>query len=181
MSGFRVDPTVYDGPPADCPARERAVYDFLSTLPAPYRRASHDVITSHEEAAAVENVLDVAVCKNLFLCNRQKTQYYMLMIPAPKPLRTRDLSDQLGCARLSFGDSDALLEKLNTIPGGVSLLSLIFDPEQKVRLIIDREVMEHEFFGCNPCSLTSTLRFRTDDFWTHILPALGHEPTYITL
>ena len=126
-------------------------------------------------------MLGIENCKKLFLCNRQKTQFTLLLMPGAKPFRTKELSAQLGCPRLSFADEDHMREYLGVTPGSVSVLGLLNDPENRVRLLIDREALAHEYFGCHPCRNTSSLRIATADLTGRILPALHHGPTYVSL
>ena len=184
MSEFVLDPTLYDGRPADCTghdAVEIACYDFLDRLGVRYQRADHTETPSIEACGEVEKLLGIEICKNLFLCNRQKTQFTLLIMPGAKPFRTKELSAQLGCSRLSFADAAHMQEYLGVTPGSVSVLGLLNDTENRVRLVIDRDALAHEFFGCHPCRNTSSLRIATADLTGKILPALHHEPAYVSL
>ena len=184
MSEFYLDPTLYDGRPADLTGRdpvEIACYDFLDGLGIPYQRADHDETPSIEACAEVEKLLGIEICKNLFLCNRQKTQFTLLLMPGRKEFRTKELSAQLGCSRLSFAGEEPMRELLGVTPGSVSVLGLLNDTEKRVRLVIDRDALAHEYFGCHPCRNTTSLRIKTADLTGRILPALGHMPDYVSL
>ena len=184
MNDFTLDPTLYDGRPADCAGRdavETACYDFLDGLGVPYQRVDHSETPSIEACGEVEHLLGIEICKNLFLCNRQKTQFTLLIMPGAKPFRTKDLSAQLGCSRLSFADAEHMQQYLCVTPGSVSVLGLLNDTEKHVRLVIDRDVLGPDWFGCHPCRNTSSLRIATADLTGKILPALRHEPTYVSL
>ena len=121
------------------------------------------------------------ICKNLFLCNRQKTDFYLLLIPGDKVFKTKDLSAQIGSARLSFGTADYMEEFLDVTPGSVSILALMNDTEHLVRLLVDSDVLREEYFGCHPCINTSSLRLKTKDLVEKIIPAMEHEPTIVKL
>jgi Ala-tRNA(Pro) deacylase len=129
----------------------------------------------------VEGLLGCRICKNLFLTNRQQTDFYLLIMPGEKPFKTRILSKQIGTARLSFGTPEQMERYLDTHPGSASVLGLMNDREHEVRLLVDRDLLSEEFFGCHPCLNTSSLRFRTTDLFEKILPAVGHEPTFVDL
>lgn len=161
--------------------REIRCYDFLDDLGIAYSRIDHAPAETMELCAEIDRVLDATICKNLFLCNRQQTAFYLLMIPGDKVFKTKDLSKQLGVARLSFGSGEKMAELLDVHPGSVSVLALMNDPENKVQLLMDEEVRQGEFFGCHPCENTSSLRIRTADLLEKILPALHHRPVYVTL
>lgn len=185
MSDFYLDPTLYDGRPADCTGRapaEVACYDLLDRLHIPYQRLDHDETPSIDQCAAVETLLGIEICKNLFLCNRQKTQFTLLMMPGRKEFRTKELSAQLGCSRLSFADEAHMQELLGVMPGSVSVLGLLHDTDERVRLVIDRDVVDgHDSIGCHPCRNTTSLRLSTDDLLHTLLPALHHEATFVRL
>ena len=179
-----IDPTRYSGRPADCASRlpkEQRCYDLLGRLGIAYFRVDHDHADTIEACEAVEQVLGEKICKNLFLCNRQKTQFYLLMLEGEKVFKTRDLSKQLGVARLSFADPADMEKYLDITPGSVSVLGLMNDHEKKVQLLIDEDVLKDSYFGCHPCINTSSLKFTTKDFTDKIIPALEHEPIIVNL
>ena len=154
---------------------------FCGKAVLPSQRVDHDETPSIEACGEVEKLLGIEICKNLFLCNRQKTQFTLLLMPGRKEFRTKELSAQLGCSRLSFADAERMQEFLGVTPGSVSVLGLLNDTEKRVRLVIDRDALAHEYFGCHPCRNTTSLRIKTADLTERILPALGHEPTYVDL
>ena len=179
-----IDPTRYSGRPADCASRlpkEQRCYDLLDRLGIAYFRVDHDHADTIEACEAVEQVLGEKICKNLFLCNRQKTQFYLLMLEGEKVFKTRDLSKQLGVARLSFADPADMEKYLDITPGSVSVLGLMNDRENHVQLLMDEDVLKGEYIGCHPCINTSSLRLRTADLMEKILPAVHHEPRIVTL
>ena len=166
------------GSPADMRGRsEREVraYAFLDRLGVEFDRTDHpeQPATSMEVCASVDAVLGVRICKNLFLCNRQKTQFYLLIMPGDKPFKTKELSGQLGCSRLSFAEESYMEQFLDIHPGSVSVLGLMNDKEHRVSLVIDEDVLKEAMFGCHPCENTSSIRFATVDLLETILPALG--------
>ena len=163
--------------------REKRVYSFLDRLGIDFDRTDHPdrPATTMEVCADVDAVLDVHICKNLFLCNRQKTDFYLLVMPGDKPFKTKELSAQLGTSRLSFADETRMEALLDLHPGSVSVMGLMNDREHRVRLLIDEDVLKEEMFGCHPCANTSSIRFRTADLTGRILPALGVTPTVVHL
>ena len=160
---------------------ELAVYDMLEKLGVAYLRADHSAAQTMEDCIAVDRLLGVELCKNLFLCNRQKTVFYLLLMPADKEFRTKDLSAQINSARLSFASAESMQELLGVTPGSVSVMGLMSDSKHRIRLLIDRELLDREYFGCHPCINTSSLRIRTADLIGKILPFLGYEPTVVEL
>ncbi len=161
--------------------RETAVYDRLEQLGIPFARVDHDPAATIADCDEISRVLGVPMCKNLFLCNRQQTQFYLLLIPGDKPLRTKDLSAQLGVSRLSFADERFLPELLGLEAGAVTVLGLMNDRENRVQLVIDRPVTARPWIGCHPCVNTSSLRLATADVLERFLPAAGHSPRFVDL
>lgn len=161
--------------------KEMAVYDVLEKLEIPYMRLDHEVTPSIEACHDVDSRLGIEICKNLFLCNSQKTQFYLLLMPGMKKFKTKDLSSQLQVARLSFANELYMEEFLNITPGSVSIMGLMNDRDQRVRLVIDREVAESEYMGCHPCINTSSLKVKTKDILEKFLPFTGHDYTVVEL
>ena len=163
--------------------KEIRVYDFLDKLSVTYQRVDHEAAMTMEACEEIDRTLgdDTAICKNLFLCNRQETNFYLLLMPGDKPFKTKDLSAQIGSARLSFAKPEFMEKYLDITPGSVSVLGLMNDHEKKVQLLIDEDVLKDPYFGCHPCINTSSLKFTTKDFIEKIIPALEHEPVIVNL
>ena len=172
------------GRPADCSGRlekEVRVYDFLDSLGIDYQRIDHEAAMTMEACAAIDEVLDATICKNLLLCNRQCTAFYLLLLPGNKPFKTSVLSKQIGSSRLSFAGAEYMEKFLDITPGSLSILGLMNDHEHQVQLLIDEDVLLGEFIGYHPCINTSSLRLRTKDLIEKIIPAMGHEMRIVSL
>ncbi|MCD8326925.1 MAG: prolyl-tRNA synthetase associated domain-containing protein [Lachnospiraceae bacterium] len=161
--------------------REMDTYALLDRLGIIYERIDHREARTMALCAAVDEALDAVICKNLFLCNRQETRFYLLMLPGDKHFLTKDLSKQIGSSRLSFAPSQYMEEFLHIAPGSVSAMGLMNDTDNRVQLLIDREILKGEYFGCHPCVNTSSIRMRMNDLIHVFLPAVGHEPVYVEL
>lgn len=167
--------------------KEIRVYDLLDSLGVAYQRVDHEAAMTMEACEEIDRTLSkgvengVAICKNLFLCNRQETDFYLLLIPGDKPFKTKYLSAQIGSSRLSFAKPEYMKKYLDITPGSVSAMGLMNDREKKVRLLIDQDVLEEEYFACHPCINTSSLRFKTADLVEKLIPAMDHEPTMVKL
>ena len=163
--------------------KEIHVYDFLDKLGIQYQRIDHEAAMTMEACEEIDRALgdNTTICKNLFLCNRQETDFYLLLMPGDKPFKTKDLSAQIHSARLSFAKPEYMEKYLDITPGSVSVLGLMNDSEKKVQLLIDEDVMKEPYFGCHPCINTSSLKFTTEDLMQKIIPALEHEPVTVTL
>lgn len=163
--------------------REIRTYRFLDSLGIDFDRTDHPDMpaTTMEVCAVVDSILNVRICKNLFLCNRQKTDYYLLIMPGDKPFRTKELSKQLNCSRLSFADEEDMVRLLDVYPGSATVLALMNDPEHRVKAVVDEDVFREEMFGCHPCVNTSSIRFPAADLMEKIFPALGITPAVVKL
>ena len=161
--------------------KEIETYDFLDSLGIAYERIDHEAAFTMEVCEEIDKVLGGKTCKNLFLCNRQKTNFYLLLMPGDKPFKTKDLSQQIGSSRLSFAGEDDMLEILNLTPGSVTILGLMYDKEHKVKLLVDEEVLEDEYFGCHPCINTSSIKMKTAEVFEKILPALKQDYIKVSL
>lgn len=167
--------------------KEIRVYDLLDSLGVKYQRIDHEAAMTMEACEEIDRTLSegeengVAICKNLFLCNRQATDFYLLLIPGDKPFKTKYLSAQIGSSRLSFAKPEYMEKYLDITPGSVSIMGLMNDHEKKVQLLIDEDVLKDEYFGCHPCINTSSLKIRTKDLVEKIIPAMGHEPKIVKL
>jgi len=172
------------GRPADPNGRlpkEIRVYDFLDRLGISYQRVDHDAAMTMEACAAIDEALEAAICKNLLLCNRQCTDFYLLMMPGGKPFKTKELSRQIGSSRLSFADGSYMEQFLDITPGSLSVLGLMNDKDHRVQLLIDEDLLRGEYIGMHPCINTSSLRLCTKDLLDIIIPAMDHPPRIVVL
>lgn len=194
--------TIYKGRPGNITGRqerELRVYDLLDSIGVDYDRLDHAPAMTMEVCDAVnaafgrmtleefkaedsnDRTKHAIICKNLFLCNRQKTKFYLLMIPGDKKFFTKNLSAQINSARLSFADAEDMQKFLDVTPGSVSVLGLMNDHDHIVQLLIDSDVLQSEYVGCHPCINTSSLRMKTKDLMEKVIPALQHEPVIVNL
>ena len=172
------------GRPADLSERlpkEQRCYELLDFLGVEYLRVDHEAAMTMEACAAVDEAMGATMCKNLLLCNRQETQFYLLLMPGEKVFKTSELSKKIGSSRLSFAKAEPMEKFLDITPGSLSILGLMNDKEKQVRLLIDEDVLKGEFVGVHPCINTSSLRLKTADLMEKLIPAMGHEPTLVTL
>ena len=176
--------TIHSGLPTDLETRtemEQRSFRLLEELAVPYTYVDHKPALTMEDCIAIDEELGVSMCKNLVLCNRQKTEYYLLLMPGDKVFKTKELSSQINSARLSFASGEAMEDLLGTPPGSATVLGLIKDTDCKVRLLIDEDLLQAEYFGCHPCKNTSSIRFTTKDLLEKVLPRLRHEYTRVKL
>ena len=161
--------------------KKQRCYDFLTALGIEYTIVEHDYADTIEQCHTIEHTLGCSICKNLMLTNRQMTDVYLLLLPGDKPFKTKLLSKQIGSSRLSFASEEQMLRYLDITPGSVSVLGLINDREREVRLLIDIDLLKDEYLGCHPCINSASLKIKTSDIIEKLIPATGHEITYVEL
>lgn len=161
--------------------KEIRVYDLLDNLNIEYHRVDHEAAMTMEACVEIDRVLQATTCKNLLLCNRQKTDFYLLLMPGDKVFQTKELSAQLGVSRLSFASGEAMEEFLDITPGSLSVMGLMNDKDFRIKLVIDAPVLDGEYIGFHPCINTTTLRVKVADLIEKIIPAMKHTPTIVNL
>ena len=161
--------------------KEIRCYDLLDSLGIEYARVDHEPAMTMEACAAIDEMLEATMCKNLMLCNRQCTVFYILLTPGEKVFKTSELSKKIGSSRLSFAKGEYMEQFLDITPGSLSILGLMNDKEHHVNLLIDEDVLKGEYIGVHPCMNTSSLRIRTADMMEKLIPAMGHAPTIVNL
>ena len=173
-----------EGRPVDCTgrlAKEVRVYDLLDSLGVRYQRIDHEPAMTMEACAEIDRVLDATICKNLLLCNRQCTSFYLLMLPGEKSFKTSVFSKQIGSSRLSFADPQYMEEFLDITPGSLSVMGLMNDKDHHVELMMDEDILKGEYIGVHPCINTASLRLKTADLMEKVIPAMGHEPKIVAI
>lgn len=183
MTEIYIDPALYTAKPdsANREEKEMRVYNLLETLDIPYIRIDHEAAYTIDACLGVDARLGIEICKNLFLCNTQKTKFYLLMLPGSKKFRTADLSKQLQSPRLSFAPAEYMEKFLDITPGSVSVMGLMNDTDCNVVLLIDRDIINEEYVGCHPCVNTSSLKLKMSDLLNKFLPHTNHCVTVVDL
>lgn len=156
-------------------------YDLLNKLHINFDSIDHEAIFDAEKLKIVREILQVEVCKNLFLCNHQETKFYLLIMPYDKPFKTKELSHQINSSRLSFATPANLEKYLKVSPGSVNLLSLMYDKDNNVKLLIDEDLLKREYLGLHPNINTTSLKIKTSDILEKVLPSINHSPNIVKL
>ncbi len=173
---------IYNTAPLDTRTdAENRCYAILQELNIPFTRVDHDHADTMDDCAAISEVLDVSICKNLLLTPRNRSAFYLLCMAPDKPFTTKDFSKMIGASRLSFATGEDMVELLGCEIGSASILGLANDTEHRITLAMDRSVYEAEAFGCHPCKNTSSLRIATRDILDKFLPHTGHTVTVVDL
>ena len=161
--------------------KEQRCYEFLERLGIEFDRVDHAPAENMEICQSIETVLGAPICKNLFLCNRQQTQFHLLLMPGDKPFRTKEFSKKIETSRLSFATAEHMEQYLDIAPGSVSIFGLMNDTDNVVKLAVDKDLLQQEYFGCHPCINTSSVKLKTEDVFGPLLNALGHTMTVVEL
>lgn len=183
MSNIKIDKKLYFTKPTDGNRldKEMDTYHLLEELSISYLRIDHEPTATIEDCSEVEFILGIEIFKNLFLCNRQQTEFYLLVMSGKKKFVTKEVSKEIGSSRLSFAKDEHMKKYLDSTPGSVSILGLMNDKDRKVHLLMDKEVVQSEYFACHPCINTSSLKLKTSDILKKFLPHTGHKPYIIEL
>lgn len=174
---------LFDGRPedADCIDNEIAVYDFLDSLNVEYKTLKHPAAFTIEECNKVRDRINAPVFKNLFLTNKQQTQFYLLILPGDKIFKTKYLSAQINSARLSFAGEEQMVKYLGLKPGSASPMGLLFDKGHAVKVLLDEDIREHTLFACHPCINNASVIMSLRDLTDTVLPATGHPFQWVSL
>lgn len=175
------DKKLYENIPEGREEKETEVYRLLERLEIPFKRLDHEAVSTLEACRGIDEILGIHMCKNLFLCNTKKTEFYLLLMPGEKRFRTGELSGQIGSSRLSFAPEEYMEEFLHIKPGAVSVMGLMNDVQGRVKLLIDEDVLEEEFLGCHPCVNTASIRIAMRDLTEKFLPCVRHDFSIVHL
>lgn len=153
----------------------------LDDMGIPYRRYRHEAAFTMEDCAKVDEMIGAAVCKNYFLTTKSKKHYCLCVVRGSARFKTSDISKQAGTPRLSFAGEEDMAEMLRVHPGSVSPMGLMFDPENRVQLLMDSALLDAEEMGFHPCDNTETIVISGRDFFEKFLPDVGHPPKFVEI
>ncbi|MCR1899643.1 prolyl-tRNA synthetase associated domain-containing protein [Irregularibacter muris] len=168
-------------PSDDRTKTEKTVFSLLQKLNIPFERVDNDVVETMEECEEINQVLGTEIRKSIFLCNRKKTSFFLVVMPANKSLDVKSLGRKIGVSGLSFASGELMEKHLGAKPGSASVMGLVNDEDDYVQLIIDKEVAEAEWFGSNTGMNTSHIKIKTSDLLHKFLPQIGHKAEMIEL
>lgn len=160
---------------------EMKTYQILDKLNIKYERIDHEAVSSMEECVEVNKKLKVEIRKNIFLCNSKKTTFFLFVLPANKPFDTKKFCQKLGLSHVSFANEEYMEKYLGTKPGSATIMGLLCDEDDYVQVILDKEIIEEEYFGCNPGQNTSHIKIKTEDLLKKFLPYVKHRPKIIEM
>ena len=155
---------------------EKLIYGLLDELHIEYKRVEHEAVFTVAESQSVAELLEPAKhCKNLFLCPFNKSQYYLLVMPAEKKFASGSVSRQIHSSRLQFASDEDLAACLQLKSGSVGALALAMDKDKKVQLLVDKAVLTAEYVSSHPGVNTASIALKTTDLFSKYLPATGHD------
>lgn len=160
---------------------EEDVYTKLNELNIKFDRVDNDTVEAMEECVEISNKLGAEIRKTIIVCNEKKTQFYLVVLPAEKRFDSKLFRDKMGCSRVSFAKAEDMQEILGVVPGSATIMSVINDKDNIVKVAIDKEVADSEFFACNTGENTRHIKIKTSDLLNVFLPNVNHEPTIIEL
>lgn len=153
---------------------QEMTYKFLSENNIEFSRVDNDEAVTMEDCIEIDKALDMKTVKTLFLCNRQKTQFYLFVTEGDKPFVTKDFSSALGISRVSFASAEMLDEIIGTKVGATTIFGVLREQAQEVRVVFDKAVCESEWFGCSDGTTSCYMKLKTDDILNKLLPSSGH-------
>jgi Ala-tRNA(Pro) deacylase len=159
---------------------EEEVFKILQETNIPFTYVKNDAVHTMEECSAIEEHLSVEIRKTIVLCNRKKTQFYLVVMPSSKAFNAKGFSESVG-ERLSFASPDRMEKLLGIQSGSATIMSLLNDSKEMVQLFIDKDVADSQWFGCNTGTNTRHLKIATDDLLKKMIPRLNHQATIVTL
>ena len=138
---------------------ENEVYELLDKLNIEHTVVNHPPLFTHEDAKKYNIKLDAVICKSLFIRNKDKSQYYIFALPIEKKIDLKLAQKLLEETRLSFGDENALQEKLGVKSGSVSIFNVINMKEKDIIFVLDEDILNCEKVAFHPNTNTLTVMF----------------------
>ncbi|MEC5144866.1 YbaK/EbsC family protein [Chitinophaga sp. 212800010-3] len=178
---FFVSEAKITGPSTYQTPLQQMVYEMFSEKGVKYERVDTDPAITMEDCIRIDERLEMKTVKTLFLCNRQQTNFYLVVTTAVKPFKTKDLSAALGISRLSFASVELLHSILGTPVGAATVLGLLLDVTKHVQLVIDYDVLLEEWYGCSDGTTTSYLKLSTEWVMNEFITSTGHTPKFVQL
>jgi Ala-tRNA(Pro) deacylase len=158
---------------------QKRVFGALNDLHIPFQRVDTDEAITMDDCVMIDQRLQMKMVKTLFLCNRQQTEFYLFITCGDKSFRSKDFSHALGISRVSFAPAEMLLTMLHTHVGAATVLSMLEDDDNRVKVVMDKDVTAEEWYGCSDGTTTGYMKLRTDDVMNVFLPFVHHQATVI--
>lgn len=160
---------------------QKETYTYLNKLGIPYERVDTDEAITMEDCILINEKLDMKMVKTLFLCNRQKTVFFLFITTGDKPFKSKEFGNAVKCSRVSFAPEELMDEMLGTKIGAATIFSTITDFDRDLQVIIDKEVADEEYYGCSDGTTTCYMKIKTADIIQKFLPNVKHKPKIIEI
>lgn len=154
---------------------QKMTYKFLSENEIEFSRVENDEAVTMEDCIEIDKALEMKTVKTLFLCNRQKTNFYLFVTAGDKTFVTKDFSAALGISRVSFASAEMLDEIIGTKVGATTIFGVLREEAKNVQVVLDRAVVEDEFYGCSDGTTTGYMKLKTKDILEKLLPYSKHD------
>ena len=151
-----------------------AVKEKLKELDISFELVEHEPVLTTEQADSFIEGIDGVRTKTMFLTNKKKTAYYLLIMDDKKMLDMDLFKDLVGANRIRMASSDSLFEKMKLPPGTVSPFGLLNNKSKDIEVFFDKEIMDEKRMCFHPNTNEKTLFLDTKDILT-FLEAIGYE------
>ena len=168
-------PAIYKSP------LQRMTYESLADLQIPFERVETDETITMEDCTQINQKLDMEMVKTLFLCNRQKTAFYLFVTTADKPFNSKNYSKELGIPRVSFAPAELMENILGVKIGAATVFGALMDKDGLVQIVFDQDILSEEWYGCSDGTNTGYMKIKTEHIIENFLTYTNHIPTIIQI
>lgn len=144
--------------------REKIVYEMFDKLGIVYKKYEHKAVYTIEEAKELNIDMPGRHCKNIFICDRKKRSFFLIILPEDKKLDFRIIENKLSYKGLRFAPEEMLHKYLGVEAGSVTPFGLINDIGKKVEVIVDKDIITADYVSFHPNVNTSTVTIAVEDF-----------------
>lgn len=152
----------------------------LENLDIPYEIVEHPPALTTEEADQFIVGIEGVRTKSMFLTNKKKTAYYLLIMDDTKRLDMDKFKDLVSANRIKMASSDSLAEQMKLPPGVVSIFGLLNNNSKNIQVYFDKEILSEPRMSFHPNVNTKTIFLSTQDVLKFI-QAIGYDYTIIDL
>ncbi|MST79392.1 prolyl-tRNA synthetase associated domain-containing protein [Lactobacillus equicursoris] len=158
---------------------KQETYQWLTDHQIPYEVTEHKPVFSMEDLRDVHLPYPEANAKNLFVHDRKKRHFYLILVRGEKRVDLKAFAKQQGLKSLSFCSEDDLKAILGLTPGSVTPLGLLNDDERRVHFYIDAEFAGNKV-AAHPMENTATVWLNADDL-VQLVRDHGNEAEYVDI
>ena len=137
----------------------------LQELGITYDVVEHPPAFTTEQADSYIEGLEGVRTKSMFLTNKKKTQYYLLIMDDKKLLDMDDFKEQVKANRIRMASAESLAEKMQLPPGTVSPFGLLNNDEKDILVYFDKDIVSEEIMTFHPNTNEKTIFIKTQDLF----------------